>query len=57
VPAGGAASSPDAPPGTFAGSVQISAAARLAELEGLRTRGLLSTEEYTAKREEILRSL
>jgi membrane protein YdbS with pleckstrin-like domain len=52
-----AAPSDSAPPGTFAGSVQISAAARLAELEGLRTRGLLSTEEYVAKREEILRSL
>lgn len=34
-----------------------SAAARLAELEDLRTRGLLSTEEYTRKREEILGSL
>ncbi|HEU5250032.1 MAG TPA: PH domain-containing protein [Thermoanaerobaculia bacterium] len=33
------------------------AAARLAELETLRTRGLLTTEEYTRKREEILGSL
>jgi membrane protein YdbS with pleckstrin-like domain len=34
-----------------------SAAQRLAELEDLRTRGLLSTEEYARKREEILKSL
>ena len=33
------------------------AAQRLAELEDLRTRGLLSTEEYSRKREEILKSL
>ena len=33
------------------------AAQRLAELEDLRTRGLLSTEEYGRKREEILKSL
>jgi membrane protein YdbS with pleckstrin-like domain len=33
------------------------AAQRLAELEDLRTRGLLSTEEYARKREEILKSL
>jgi membrane protein YdbS with pleckstrin-like domain len=33
------------------------AAQRLAELEELRTRGLLSTEEYARKREEILNSL
>jgi membrane protein YdbS with pleckstrin-like domain len=34
-----------------------STAARLAELEDLRTRGLLSPEEYARKREEILSSL
>jgi membrane protein YdbS with pleckstrin-like domain len=33
------------------------AAQRLAELEELRTRGLLSTEEYARKRQEILNSL
>jgi membrane protein YdbS with pleckstrin-like domain len=33
------------------------AATRLAELEDLRTRGLLSPEEYARKREEILSSL
>ena len=33
------------------------AAQRLAELEDLRTRGLLSLEEYARKREEILKSL
>jgi hypothetical protein len=33
------------------------AAQRLAELEDLRTRGLLSTEEYARKREEILKAL
>jgi membrane protein YdbS with pleckstrin-like domain len=33
------------------------AAQRLSELEDLRTRGLLSTEEYARKREEILKSL
>jgi membrane protein YdbS with pleckstrin-like domain len=33
------------------------AAQRLAELEDLRTRGLLSTEEYARKREEMLKSL
>ena len=33
------------------------AAHRLSELEDLRTRGLLSTEEYARKREEILKSL
>jgi membrane protein YdbS with pleckstrin-like domain len=32
-------------------------AERLKQLEDLRTRGLLSTEEYARKREEILRSL
>lgn len=53
----GAASSAGAPVGTFAGSVQISAAARLVELENLHKRGLLTTDEYTRKREEILGSL
>ena len=33
------------------------AAQRLSELEDLRTRGLLSTEEYARKREEILKAL
>jgi uncharacterized membrane protein YdbT with pleckstrin-like domain len=33
------------------------AATRLAELEDLKTRGLLSAEEYARKREEILSSL
>jgi membrane protein YdbS with pleckstrin-like domain len=44
-------------PSTFAGSVQVSAAVRLAELESLRTRGLVTTEEYSRKRDEILGSL
>jgi membrane protein YdbS with pleckstrin-like domain len=35
----------------------LSAGQRLAELEDLRTRGLLTTEEYAAKRAEILRFL
>jgi membrane protein YdbS with pleckstrin-like domain len=49
VPGGALASAPAAaaPP----------AAQRLSELEDLRTRGLLSTEEYARKREEILKSL
>ena len=34
-----------------------STAERLKQLEDLRTRGLLSTEEYSRKRQEILRSL
>jgi membrane protein YdbS with pleckstrin-like domain len=42
---------------TSAGSVEVSAAARLAEVEALRKRGLLSDEEYTRKREEILKAL
>ncbi|HEV8232681.1 MAG TPA: PH domain-containing protein [Thermoanaerobaculia bacterium] len=61
APSAGAASSTSVPagalPGTFAGSVQIAAAARLAELEALHTRGLLTTEEYARKREEIIASL
>jgi len=49
VPGGALASAPAAaaPP----------VAQRLSELEDLRTRGLLSTEEYARKREEILKSL
>jgi len=57
MPAAGADSSAGAVPGTFAGSVQISAAARLVELENLHTQGLLTTDEYIRKREEILGSL
>ena len=57
MPAAGAASSASAVPGTFAGSVQISAAARLVEIENLHTQGLLTTDEYIRKREEILGSL
>jgi membrane protein YdbS with pleckstrin-like domain len=38
-------------------AANLSAAARLAELEDLRTRGLLSTEEYSRKLEEILKAL
>ncbi|HEY6064764.1 MAG TPA: PH domain-containing protein [Thermoanaerobaculia bacterium] len=44
-------------PAAPAASVPPPAAARLAELEDLRTRGLLSTEEYARKREEIVGSL
>jgi membrane protein YdbS with pleckstrin-like domain len=44
----GAQPAPPSPP---------AAAQRLSELEDLRTRGLLSTEEYVRKREEILKSL
>jgi membrane protein YdbS with pleckstrin-like domain len=36
---------------------QTSVASRLAELEDLRTRGLLTTEEYARKRQEIVGSL
>jgi membrane protein YdbS with pleckstrin-like domain len=39
------------------GAVPPPAAARLAELEDLRTRGLLTAAEYSRKREEILGSL
>lgn len=45
---GAAAATPPAVPST---------AARLAELEDLKTRGLLSAEEYARKREQILSSL
>jgi membrane protein YdbS with pleckstrin-like domain len=51
---GGAAAAIPAAPTTPA---QTSAASRLAELEDLRTRGLLSAEEYARKREEILKSV
>jgi membrane protein YdbS with pleckstrin-like domain len=57
VPAADAAPSPVAPGGTFAGSVQVSAAARLVELENLHTQGLLTADEYLRKRAEILGSL
>jgi membrane protein YdbS with pleckstrin-like domain len=50
-PASGAAA------GTFAGSVEVSAAARLVEIENLHKRGLLTTDEYLRKREEILGTL
>ncbi len=50
----GAAAPPAAKPAVAGESP---AAARLAELEALRTRGLLTTEEYARKREEILGSL
>ena len=57
VPAAGVASSPAAVPGTFAGSVEVSAAARLVELENLHKQGLVTTDEYIRKRQEILGSL
>jgi membrane protein YdbS with pleckstrin-like domain len=57
VPAASVASSPGALPGTFAGSVEVSAAARLTELENLHKQGLVTSEEYVRKREEILGSL
>ena len=43
---------PSPPPPTTPSSAE-----RLKQLEDLRTRGLLSTEEYARKREEILKSL
>ena len=52
--AGGA---PAASPPLPAAGAPPPAAQRLAELEDLRTRGMLSTEEYSRKREEILKSL
>jgi len=55
APSTGAAAA--AIPGTFADSAQVSAAVRLAELEGLHKRGLINTDEYLRKREEILASL
>ena len=51
-----AAVSPVAAP-VVAAPAPPAAAQRLAELEDLRTRGLLSTEEYARKREEILKAL
>ena len=51
-----AAVSPVAAP-VVAAPAPPAAAQRLAELEDLRTRGLLSTEEYIRKREEILKAL
>jgi len=52
---GAAAAAPA--PASPAAPARTSAATRLAELEDLRTRGLLSTEEYARKREEIVGSL
>lgn len=43
--------------GSVSAAAAPTTAARLAELEDLRTRGLLSPEEYTRKREQILSSL
>lgn len=53
----GPAAVPGATPALAATVSSPPAAQRLAELEDLRTRGLLSTEEYAQKREEILKSL
>jgi len=44
-------------PATEAAPTRSSARERLAELEELKTRGLLSEEEYAAKRREIVSSL
>lgn len=52
-----AAPVPGGLPGTFAGSVEVATAARLVELENLRTKGLVTDAEYARKREEILGSL
>jgi membrane protein YdbS with pleckstrin-like domain len=43
--------------GSQANGVPVSAAVRLAELEGLHEKGLLTTDEYLRKREEILAAL
>ena len=51
------AAAPGAAPAPAPAVASPSAAQRLAELEDLRTRGLLSTEEYARKREEIVKSL
>jgi membrane protein YdbS with pleckstrin-like domain len=48
---------PGALPGTFAGSVEVSAAARLVEIESLYKKGLLTGDEYARKRQEILGAL
>jgi len=53
----GQGAGPAAASGTPAVAASPPAAQRLSELEDLRTRGLLSTEEYARKREEILKSL
>jgi membrane protein YdbS with pleckstrin-like domain len=53
----GTAVAPPLPVPGVASPAVPTAAQRLAELEELRTRGLLSTEEYARKREEILSSL
>ena len=53
----GQGAGPAAASGTPAVAASPPAAQRLSELEDLRTRGLLSTEEYVRKREEILKSL
>ncbi|MEO8349283.1 MAG: PH domain-containing protein, partial [Acidobacteriota bacterium] len=45
------------PPVVLAAPAAPTAATRLAELEDLKTRGLLSQEEYARKREQILSSL
>jgi membrane protein YdbS with pleckstrin-like domain len=50
-----ATSAPAAP--VVTATATPAAAQRLSELEDLRTRGLLSTEEYVRKREEILKAL
>ena len=44
-------------PATFAGSVEVSMAARLVELENLHKQGLITSDEYIRKRQEILGSL
>ncbi len=46
-----------APPGPSAAGLSVSAEERLAKLENLRERGLVSQEEYASKRREILSSL
>ncbi len=53
-PSAGASSASASPP---PGAAFSSARARLEELESLRQRGLLSQEEYAAKRQEILSNL
>jgi membrane protein YdbS with pleckstrin-like domain len=57
VPAADPAPTPGALPGTFAGSVEVSAAARLVEIESLYKKGLLTGDEYARKRQEILGAL
>jgi len=55
--AAGAATAVTGIPSSRSRPARPSSAERLAQLEDLRTRGLLSTEEYARKREEILSSL